>query len=59
MACASMNSGAHGVAVSSKGNLAFVTNIYDGTLSVLDLSNLKVLANVKVGKGPNGVTYFE
>lgn len=51
--------GAHGVAVSSTGNLAFVTNIYDGTLSVVDLSNFSILANVKVGQGPNGVTYSQ
>lgn len=51
--------GAHGVTVSSKGDLAFVTNIYDGTLSVIDLSNFSILANVKVGQGPNGVTYSQ
>jgi YVTN family beta-propeller protein len=39
--------------------LALVTNIYDDTLSVIDLSNFKVPATEKVGKGPNGVTYSE
>lgn len=51
--------GAHGVTHSTDSGLAFVTNIYDGTFSVIDLAKFCVVSNLKVGKGSNGVTYFE
>jgi YVTN family beta-propeller protein len=48
--------GAHGVAIDREGRFAYVTNIYANTLSVLDLKDRKVVANVPVGKEPNGVS---
>lgn len=50
--------GAHGVVVSTDGALAFVTNVNDGTLSVIDTASNEVVATHKVGAGPNGVTYM-
>ena len=48
--------GAHGVAVDPNGRHAFVTNIYENTISVIDIAGMKVVASVAVGKEPNGVS---
>jgi YVTN family beta-propeller protein len=48
--------GAHGVIVDRDGRHAFVTNIYAGTVSVLDLKSMKVVANIVVGNSPNGIS---
>lgn len=48
--------GAHGVVVDADGRYAFVTNIYANTVSVLDLQGRKVVATVRVGKEPNGIS---
>jgi YVTN family beta-propeller protein len=48
--------GAHGVSVDREGRHAFVTNIYAGTVSVLDLKSMKVVAHIGVGNSPNGVS---
>ncbi len=50
--------GAHGVAVSPEGSVIAVTNTYAGSLSVIDAVTAKVLANIPIGAGPNGVTMF-
>ena len=50
--------GAHGVIVDREGSQAFVTNIYAGTVSVLDLKAMKVVANIAVGHSPNGVSVW-
>ncbi len=39
------------------GAFAFVTNIVDGTASVIDTATRKVIAEFPVGRGPNGITY--
>ncbi|MDW9688390.1 YncE family protein [Sinorhizobium meliloti] len=49
--------GAHGVTVSSDGDLAFVTNIIDGTVSAISVVSQSVVGSYRVGKGPNGITY--
>ena len=48
--------GAHGVVVDGAGRYAFVTNIYDNTVSVLDARSAKVVATVPVGRAPNGIS---
>jgi YVTN family beta-propeller protein len=49
--------GAHGVVVSDDGKRAFIANIVDDTVSVIDTATRKVTNNIKVGKGPNGITF--
>ena len=34
-----------------------MTNLYDGTVSVLDLSARRTVATVKVGDEPNGISF--
>lgn len=51
--------GPHGVVISTDGAQAFVTNVNDGTLSVIDIATPKIIATYRVGKGPNGVTYLQ
>lgn len=49
--------GAHGVAFSADSQLAFVTNQKAETVSVIDVSKRKVIADAKVGKKPNGLVF--
>ncbi|MDG4893621.1 cytochrome D1 domain-containing protein [Mesorhizobium sp. WSM4976] len=49
--------GAHGVAVSNDSAFVFVTNILDGTVSLISVKNQSVLQSYVVGKGPNGITF--
>jgi len=48
--------GAHGVAIDAAGRYAYVTNTYADSVSVLDLKDGKRIANVRVGKAPNGIS---
>ena len=50
--------GPHGVAVSTDGALAFVTNVNAGTLSVINTQEPSIVKTYPVGAGPNGVTYL-
>ena len=50
-------SGPHGVVIDTTGAKAWVTNIYDDTVSVVDLDALEVLETVPVGDMPNGVSF--
>jgi YVTN family beta-propeller protein len=50
-------SGPHGVVVDPTGRRAWVTNVYDSTVSVIDLTTRATVATVKVGKQPNGISY--
>ncbi|NEY91550.1 YncE family protein [Tabrizicola oligotrophica] len=52
------DAGAHGVAISADGALAFVTNVTAGTLSVVEVAAPAVVATYSVGAGPNGVSYL-
>jgi YVTN family beta-propeller protein len=49
--------GAHGGVISDDGKRAFITNIEDETVSEIDTAMRKVIRNIKVGKGPNGITF--
>ena len=50
-------SGPHGVVVDTTGETAWVTNLYDDTISVLDLTTNEAVATVPVGDMPNGISY--
>lgn len=43
--------------VSVDGTRAFITNIEDGTVSVIDTTTQKKIDTIKVGKVPNGITF--
>src|SRR3970040_1301623 len=47
--------GAHGVVVDREGRYAYVTNIYENSVSVLDVSSAKVVRNVRGGEAPTGI----
>ena len=49
--------GAHGVAISRDGAYVFVSNLEDGTFSVIETASRSVLVSHKVGAGPNGISY--
>ncbi len=49
--------GAHGVAMSEDGAYAFVTNIEDATVSVIDTTSHRVIAHYRVGAAPNGISF--
>lgn len=53
-----VGSGAHGVVVSDDGALAYVTNLGDDSVSVVDTASLKVVATVPVGTKPNGISHW-
>jgi YVTN family beta-propeller protein len=44
------------VVLSPAGQRAYVSNFYADTVSVIDLRDVEVVANVRVGKGPNGIS---
>lgn len=50
--------GAHGVVVSDDGALAYVTNIAEASVSMVDTAALSVVATVAVGTKPNGVSHW-
>lgn len=47
--------GAHGVTVSGDGKFAYVTNMFDNTVSIIDLDS-KQVETIDVGEIPNGIT---
>jgi len=49
--------GAHGVVVEPSGRHAYVTNVWDGTVAVVDLATRKVVDRIVVGGEPNGVSF--
>lgn len=49
--------GARGVVVSKDEREAFMTNSFADTVSVIDSLTQKVPRSIKVGKGPNGITF--
>lgn len=50
-------SGPHGITVSADETRAWVTNAYDGSVTVVDLDRREVVETVEVGAFPNGITY--
>jgi YVTN family beta-propeller protein len=49
--------GPHGVVFDEAAKTAWVTNMYDDTVSVIDLARAKVIATVAVGDAPNGISF--
>lgn len=49
--------GAHGVVTSKDNSRIYVTNMFDNTVSVIDNQENKVIAQVKVGTTPNGISF--
>lgn len=50
--------GAHGVTVSGDGKFAYVTNMFDNTVSIIDLDS-KQVETIGVGEIPNGITVMD
>lgn len=50
-----VGSGAHAIAFSKDGKTGYVTNQNEGTVSVVDVANLKETMKITVGKKPNGI----
>ncbi|HAQ21541.1 MAG TPA: hypothetical protein DCR40_20270 [Prolixibacteraceae bacterium] len=50
-----VGNGAHAIAFNKEGNVSYVTNQTDGTVSVVDVPNLKEIMKITVGKKPNGI----
>ncbi len=49
--------GVHGIALAPEFGRGFVSNGREGTVSVFDLSSLKVLNKIKVGENPDAILY--
>lgn len=49
--------GAHGVVIEPSGQYAYITNIYDNSVSVLDIAAQALTTNVATGAGPNGISF--
>ena len=49
--------GAHGITTDPGGRFAFVTNMYDDNVAIVDLDKLKVVSTIKVGDMPNGISF--
>jgi YVTN family beta-propeller protein len=45
------------VVVEPTGRFAYVTNLYDDDVAVIDLDRLAVVAKVRVGDMPNGISF--
>ena len=50
--------GAHGVVLSEDGQMAFVTNTADDTVSMVDLAARRSVATIPVGNAPNGIAHW-
>ena len=51
-----MGKGPAQVGFTPDGRYAYITNIYANSVSVIEVKELKVVATVPVGKGPNGIS---
>lgn len=49
--------GPHGVVLDAAAKTAWVTNMYDDTVSVIDLARSEVIGTVAVGDAPNGISF--
>jgi YVTN family beta-propeller protein len=49
--------GAHGIAFSPDGSVAYVTNQVADTVSIIDTAKRSLISNVDVGKNPNGIVF--
>lgn len=50
--------GAHGVVTSADGKFAYVTNMFENTVSIINLES-KEVSTIEVGEIPNGITIME
>lgn len=50
--------GAHGVVASDDGMTAFVTNVADNTVTVVDTVARRAVATIAVGEAPNGISHW-
>jgi len=48
----------HGIALDRDNTIAYVTNLKDDSLSVIDTTTAKEIMRIKVGKEPNGVSIW-
>ena len=51
--------GAHGVVTSSDNKFLYVTNMFENTVSVIDLATKKVTETITVGEVPNGISIMK
>lgn len=58
VAMITVGQGAHGVVVSDDGSRAYVTNIADRSVSVVDTDARTVVATIAVGDKPNGIAHW-
>lgn len=49
--------GVHGIALAPDLGKGFVSNGHEGTASIFDISNLKLITKVKVGENPDAILY--
>lgn len=49
--------GSHGIVIDPSSRHAYVTNIYSDDVAVVDLAELTVVARIRVGDKPNGVSF--
>lgn len=54
----SVGQGAHGVVLSDDGALAYVTNLSDNSVSVVDTAKMETVATIAVGTKPNGISHW-
>lgn len=52
-----VGSGPHGVVSDPHGRFAWVSNMFEGTVTAVDLSRLSAIGAVPVGSSPNGITF--
>ncbi|MBK7583265.1 MAG: hypothetical protein IPI67_24110 [Myxococcales bacterium] len=50
--------GAHGIVLSDDGGLAYVTNVSDDSVSVVDTAKMEAVATIAVGTKPNGISHW-
>lgn len=50
--------GAHGVSICAGGSRAFITNMYEDSLTEIDADRMEVLRRFAVGRAPNGVAWL-
>lgn len=49
--------GAHGIVIDPSSRYAYITNIFENSVAVLDLTTMKVVAIVPTGIKPNGISF--
>lgn len=48
--------GAHGVVTSGDSKRLYVTNMFENTVTVIDIESNKVITTIEVGEIPNGIS---